>query len=77
MRDIPDPIINAFEIERADGVVELVISGNDPDAVWAAGLDVKNAAGLVNTPLLGPLEPAAVTGWWMCRLTQQVRDVPL
>jgi hypothetical protein len=77
MHEIAEAIIRATEVRRGNGAIVLIITGNDPDAVWSAALDVKNAAGLVRAPLLSMLEAAVAPGWWQCCITQRSRHVPL
>ncbi|MFM0224147.1 hypothetical protein [Paraburkholderia dipogonis] len=77
MDPVVKPIIRKAFYQADHRVRVVVIAGNDPDAVWSAGLDVKNAAGLRGTPVLSALEPAGVFGWWLCQLTSPVRDVSL
>jgi hypothetical protein len=71
MDDFPFPIIRVTRHLMDDGAMALVITGNDPDAVWSAARDQKNATPLAAAPVLSALEPAAALGWWVCRLTSR------
>jgi hypothetical protein len=71
MDDFPHPIIRLTRYRMDDGAMALVITGNDPDAVWSAALDAKNEAPLATAPALSALEPAAAVGWWVCRMTSR------
>jgi hypothetical protein len=61
-----------FESKSAvDNRVMIVVSGNDPDAVWAAALDAKNGYGPERAPELRGLEASSVNGWWFCVLIER------
>lgn len=71
-----EALVCTSRVASKSGIVTLCVIGNDADAVWSAGLDIKNAAGFFNTPVLNPLRPMLAPGWWCCSLTQRVRHVP-
>jgi hypothetical protein len=46
----------------------VIVSGNDPDVVWSAALDIKNGSGIAYAPKLCGLEQSKLEGWWSCTL---------
>lgn len=54
--------------------IHVIVTGDDPDAVWSHALRVKNSYGMDRTPRLYGLE-RSFSGHWFCVLVEQERDL--
>ena len=69
--DIP-PFIAVFETVAYDHRKLITVVGIDPDAVWSAALDRKNAGGIEHAPEMSGLHQSEHdTGLWMVQLVER------